>query len=216
MAKGNVPKAIGQRLAEARDDRRLSQTDIAGALGVSRGAVGQWETGQTTPSTENLAEAALELRVSFDWLATGRGEKLLPAPAPTGRGRAIVSVPVVSWVSAGKLADPGTQIPVEDVPLLAFADLGRGDYFALKVEGDSMDRLSPEGSVIVVNRRERELIPGKAFVFSVRGDTTYKLWRAEPDRLEPYSTNPANQAIFIKRQRDMQVIGRVRRTVLDL
>jgi SOS-response transcriptional repressor LexA len=214
MAKGTVAKDIGGRLATARDERRLSQTDIAVALGVTRGAVGQWETG-TAPSTENLIQAALELDVSFEWLATGRGDKRLPPAEPKPPPR-MTSVPLVSWVSAGRLADPGTQIPVEDVPLLAYADLGRGEFFALTVRGDSMDRVSPDGSVIVVNRRERELIPGKAFVFSVRGDTTYKIWRPDPDRLEPYSTNPANQAIYIRRQRDMEVIGRVRRTVLDL
>jgi SOS-response transcriptional repressor LexA len=73
---------------------------------------------------------------------------------------AVTQVPLLSWLSAGKLADARSQIPVEDVPLLPFADLGRGNFFALKVRGDSMDRLSPEGSVIVVNRAERHLVDG--------------------------------------------------------
>lgn len=128
----------------------------------------------------------------------------------------VASVPLLSWVSAGKLADVHSQIPVEDVPLLAFADLGRGDFFALKVDGDSMDRVSPDGSTIVVNRAERTLIAGRCYVFSVRGQTTYKMWHADPVYLAPYSTNPANQPIFIKKKRDLGVIGRVRRTVLDL
>src|SRR5690242_4525941 len=54
------------------------------------------------------------------------------APIP----RNFREVPVLSWVSAGQLADASSQIPVEDVPLLAFADLGRGEFFALKVRGD--------------------------------------------------------------------------------
>ncbi len=209
--------AIGRRLAQAREDRGISQSGLARALGVSRGAVGQWETGQTSPATENLSQAAIELTVAFDWLATGRGTKAPPDPyQPPAGPRRLQQVPVLSWVSAGKLADAGSQIPVEDVPLLAFADLGRGDFFALKVRGDSMDRLSPEGSVIVVNRADRALVTGKAYVFCVRGETTFKLWHADPPYLAPYSTNPANQPIFIKRKSDFDVIGRVRRTVLDL
>ena len=126
-------------------------------------------------------------------------------------------VPLLSWVSAGRLADGHSQIPVEDVPLLAFADLGRGDYFALKVSGDSMDRVSPEGSVIVVNRADRTLVSGKPYVFFAPGEgASYKLWHADPPYLMPYSTNPANEPLFIKRKRDFTVIGRVRRTVLDL
>lgn len=125
-------------------------------------------------------------------------------------------VPLLSWVSAGKLAEPASQIPVEDVPLLAFADLGRGHFFALKVQGDSMDRVSPDGSIIVVNRDDRTLIPGKAYVFAQRGETSYKIWRPDPAHLAPLSTNPTHQPIFIKNKRDVEVIGRVRRTLLDL
>lgn len=131
----------------------------------------------------------------------------------------LVRVPLLSWVSAGKLrGDLAQPIPVADVPLLAFSDLGRGDFFALKVEGDSMDRLSPDGSVIIVNRLDKTLIRGKPYVFAVRGKATYKLWESSDDvhRLEPYSFNPAHKAIFPKRDGDMEVVGRVRRTMFDL
>lgn len=125
-------------------------------------------------------------------------------------------VPLIEWVTAGNLAEPRSQLPVHDVPLLAFADLGRGEFFALKVRGDSMNRVSPEDSVIVVNRADRELISGAYYVFAVRGETTFKMWHAAPPYLAPYSTNPANQPIFFARKRDLEVIGRVRRTLLDL
>lgn len=130
----------------------------------------------------------------------------------------LVRVPLISWVAAGRLADSSSQIPVEDVPLLAFADLGKGDFFALTVKGDSMDRLSPDGSIIIVDRSDTDLVPGKPFVFYEKTEgTTYKLWRPEPvPRLDPHSWNSANQPIFIKRKRDFGIIGRVRRTLLDL
>lgn len=140
----------------------------------------------------------------------------MPAPEARDYGVSAVTIPLLAWVSAGKLADPTTQIPVEDVPLLAFADLGRGDFFALRVVGDSMDRVSPEGSLIVVDRSDRTLIAEKGYVFSLRGETTYKLWRPEPPHLAPYSWNPSHKPTFIKGKRDLEVVGRVRRTVLDL
>lgn len=127
----------------------------------------------------------------------------------------ITLVPELTWVSAGKLVDSSTQTPLQDVKLLAFPDLGPGDFFALRVEGDSMDRVSPSGSVIVVNREDKQLLPGKPYVFWSRG-ATYKLWRPNPARLEPYSTNPAHQAIFLMPDDEPHVVGRVRRTALDL
>lgn len=142
--------------------------------------------------------------------------KVTTAGAHSSHRSASIDVPLLSWVSAGRLADAESQIPVEDVPLLAFADLGRGDFFALRVSGDSMDRISPDGSIIVVNRADRELVPEKPYVFLHRGETTFKLWRANPDHLAPHSWSGANKPIFLKGKKEFEVIGRVRRTVLDL
>jgi SOS-response transcriptional repressor LexA len=127
-------------------------------------------------------------------------------------------IPLLDNVTAGKLRSISSQIPVEDVPLLAFADLGRGDFFALTVEGDSMDRVSPENSVIVVNQAERTLVSGRAYVISRRGETTFKLWRSDPPRFAPYSTNPVHEPIYVKSKAEAEkmVVGRVKRTVLDL
>lgn len=139
-----------------------------------------------------------------------------PSPRKERASTKIFEVPLLDSVTAGKLKTPSSQVPIEDVPLLAFADLGRGDWFALKVEGDSMDRYSPEGSIIVVNKADRDLINGRCYVFSLEGRVTYKVWRGgEPPYLAPHSTNPDNAPIFFKK-RDLEVIGRVKRTVLDL
>lgn len=168
------------------------------------------ENGDRIPSIDMARRYARAYRVRWEWLLEGEGEPEMRSEAH------IVSVPLISWVSAGRLADPGAPYPVEDIPLLAFADLGPGDWFALRVDGDSMDRVSPSGSIIVVNRADRELLTGKAYVFCVRGDTTFKRWNAEPACLLPYSTNPEHVPMFVRRTRDLEVVGRVRRTLLDL
>lgn len=130
----------------------------------------------------------------------------------------VAQIPLLDTVTAGKLRGSSTQIPVADVPLLAFADLGRGDFFALTVEGDSMDRVSPDGSVIVVNQADRTLVSGKPYVISQRGEATFKLWRADPPRFAPFSTNPVHEPIYVKSKSEAEklVVGRVKRTVLDL
>jgi SOS-response transcriptional repressor LexA len=152
--------------------------------------------------------------------ATATAKSILFGPeaarAATPKEPGIVRIPLLSWVSAGRFADATSQLPSEDVPMMAFADLGPGDYFALKVVGDSMDRISPEGSVIVVNRADRTLVADRFYVFSVRGETTYKRWHpGDPQYLAPFSTNAHHDPIFVN-QRKFGVVGRVRRTVLDL
>lgn len=146
---------------------------------------------------------------------------LLGGPPPRGEKGSprLQLVPLLDTVTAGKLKTPSSQIPVEDVPFLAFADLGRGEFFALQLEddADSMDRVSPPRSILVVNKADRELRSGRYYIFLIDGETTYKMWQdGDPSYLAPFSTNPVHKPIFIKRKRAFDVIGRVKRTVLDL
>lgn len=125
-------------------------------------------------------------------------------------------VPIVDWVTAGTLKEPSSQVEPGSHPTLAVAGLGRGNFIGLHVAGDSMDRVSPEGSIIIVDLADRTLINGKCYIFAIRGETTYKVWNSEPAYLAPNSSNNLNKPIFFKHRRDLSVIGRVRRTVLDL
>lgn len=156
------------------------------------------------------------LGVRGEWLFDGKGPKKPAPPAPAEQSD-LIRVPLLDSVSAGRLTAPTSQIPVEEVPLLAFADLGPGEFFATRVDGTSMDRLSPDGSIIIVNRRDRTLISGRCYLFAHRGETTYKRWQGgDPAYLEPYSTDVIHKPIFVHKKKDFEVIGRVKRTVLDL
>jgi len=68
---------LADRIAKARKSRKLSQTQLATVLGVSRGACGQWEAGFSPPSSKRLADLARVLEVPYEWLATGRGESVM-------------------------------------------------------------------------------------------------------------------------------------------
>jgi len=64
---------FSDRITFARKRLGLSQAQLASMLGVSRGACGQWEQGVSTPCVAHMAELARVTEVSFEWLATGRG-----------------------------------------------------------------------------------------------------------------------------------------------
>lgn len=202
-----------------RVDRRLREIQIgpveaaAAVEGLERNYIRDLVDGKK----ESFNQAKLPLVAqALKWTVSD----LLGGAAPRReKASKVQSIPLLDTVTAGKLKTPSSQIPVEDVPLLAFADLGRGDYFALKIEddADSMDRISPPGSILVVNKADRELRSGRCYIFSIDGETTYKMWQdGDPSYLAPFSTNPIHKPIFVKRKRDFDVIGRVKRTVLDL
>lgn len=208
MEKTELRQRIKARLAEL----DLSAIEAANAVpGLERNYIRDFLEGKKqsfSASKQPLVAAALRWTVAD---LVGPPPRRSSASAPK-----LAMVPLLDRVTAGRLRSPSSQIPIDDVPLLAFADLGRGEFFALTVEGDSMDRYSPEGSIIVVNKAERALVNGRCYVFSVKGETTYKMWQGGTNaHLAPFSTNPFNKPVFFK-PRDLEVIGRVKRTILDL
>jgi transcriptional regulator with XRE-family HTH domain len=61
----------------ARTDAGIrSQMEFARRLGVTRSAVSEWERDKSKPSTGNLSRIAHLTGKGFDWLATGRAEKM--------------------------------------------------------------------------------------------------------------------------------------------
>ena len=130
-------------------------------------------------------------------------------PEPTRR------VPILSWVSAGQMREAVDLSDVQEDRTIQVGGLGNGDFFGLTVQGESMNRVSPEGSIIIVDANDRELHPGQPYVFSIRGEATYKRWQPDPPRLEPDSWLP-HPTIFPSGEDKMLVVGRVKRTMLDL
>lgn len=74
---------LSRRILEARKRVGLSQEALALELNVSRSAVAQWEMEHgTVPAVENLIALARRTGMRFEYLATGRGDKVFGAPIP--------------------------------------------------------------------------------------------------------------------------------------
>lgn len=63
----NHPNNIGDRIREAREAVNLTQSQLSRELGVTRQAVGQWESGVTVPDLENLVVLAIVTDQPLDW-----------------------------------------------------------------------------------------------------------------------------------------------------
>lgn len=72
--------SIGSRITELRNEKELSQGQLADLLGVSRQAVSKWENDKTSPDTLNLIRICDVLDTEIEYLATGRHPVYLPAP----------------------------------------------------------------------------------------------------------------------------------------
>lgn len=94
--------------------------------------------------------------------------------------------------------------------------LPHSDFIALRVQGESMNRISPDGSIIFVDLRDRELVNGRLYVFRSNDSATYKAY-VRTDKgvyLAPRTTDPDHEIIIP--EGEIEVVGRVVRTMLDL
>jgi transcriptional regulator with XRE-family HTH domain len=68
------PQDIGARIRTAREEQGWTQDQLAAAVGVSRSAVAQWETGRAGQVTTNLTRVASALGVGVEYLMNGRSK----------------------------------------------------------------------------------------------------------------------------------------------
>jgi transcriptional regulator with XRE-family HTH domain len=64
-------REAGERIRQARRERGLTQESLAAAVGVSRSAVAQWETGRSGQVRGNIAGIARALQVDVEFLLYG-------------------------------------------------------------------------------------------------------------------------------------------------
>lgn len=194
------------KIKEQRVQLRLSQAELAKRVGVSRSTIAMWETGGSQPDNDALRRIADILGVSTDYLL-GRTD-YSDIPAPTTKGKWI---PVLGCVQAG--------IPIEAVEdIIGYEEISNemaqsGDYFALRIRGDSMEPRMHEGDVVIV-RKQDDAETGDVCVVMVNGDdATVKRIKKSPEGLFLIANNPAFEPMFFSNREidelPVQVIGKV-------
>lgn len=209
MIKGKFPNGLAAAMKRA----GIGITELAKRADVAKQNVQRHRDGERRLTREwaeryspYVGESAE--RLVFHNKREPRAKATTPSSAPA-------TVPLVSWVSAGRLAPTVPVMPQNVRKTLAVAGLPRGDWIALEVDGDSMDRIAPSGAIIFVDRSDNEPKNNRFYVFAAAdGDATFKRYRANPDRLQPFSTNPDHETI--PAEEGWMVLGRVRRVTLDI
>lgn len=180
------------------------------ALGISQSLVINNANGNNAISKKAAEAYARVFGHTAGWYLFGEN-------GPAAAEAVLIDIPLISSVAASRLKEQEGVSPADVERYLHADDLPAGDWVALTVEGTSMDRLAPDGSVIIINRADSTLLDGRYYVFSVdNGAATFKTYRRNPERLQPFSTNPDHMSIPVTGDTDLYVFGRVRRVIQDV
>ena len=127
------------------------------------------------------------------------------------------------------LSNSGTKIPVlgsvpAGIPIEAIQDIidyeeidsetaAKGDYFALKIKGNSMEPRICEGDVVIV-RKQDDVESGDIAIVMVNGnDATIKRLMKYEDGIRLFPSNPAYEPMYFTNEdiknKPVHVIGKV-------
>ena len=190
-----------------RKEVNLSQGELAKLTGYTdRTSISKIESGKV-----DLPQS--KIRIFAEALHTTEGELMgtteppLPSDAipyaPTQR------IPILGRISAG--------LPLyadEQIEGYTYTDLNHGgEYFALRVHGDSMNAIRIYDGDLLIIRKQDVVEDGEIAVVMVNDDeATVKCWHRRENivMLEPKSTNPTHQMqIYDAKETPIRVIGKV-------
>lgn len=172
----------GKRLKMLREEKGLTQKDLAEKLSLTPKAISFYELGSREPSGDALIRMAHILGTTTDYLLGNSTTK--EADQKVGRG---VRIPVLGRVVAG--------IPIEAVEeILDYEEItpelaASGEFFALKIRGHSMEPRMMEGDVVIV-RRQDDVDSGDVAIVLVNGnEATVKRIKKQPEGITLIATN---------------------------
>jgi repressor LexA len=200
----------GERLKTARVSAGYGSTvEAAQALGVSQSTYAQHENGIRGIPKDKAPLYARRFKVSAEWLLYGKGgtdKTILDGAEPTMPIPLLGDVPAGPWREAIRKSHHFIPAPQAGMPPSAYA---------LKVRGDSMDKIAQDGATIVIDPTDFDLFEKRLFVVrNGDGEVTFKQYLERPARLVPASRNPAHKEIPIT-DRGFEIVGRVIKIILD-
>lgn len=147
-------------IKDLRNKKGLTQAQLAKLCSVHQTAVSQWEKGRTDPDRESLKILSAVFGVPVDTIMG----------LDSGENKVII--PVLGYVRAG--------VPIEAVEeILDYEEISpqlaaTGDFFALKIKGNSMEPRICENDVVIV-RKQSDVDSGDVAVVLVNSmDATVK------------------------------------------
>lgn len=192
---------IGERIKKLCRANDIKVTNMEKELGIAKGYITHLEKDGSVPSATRLKKIAAYLGVSE--------EMLLGHEEPTSSGG--VLIPLVGRVSAGLPITAVENVLGQEEISKKLAETG--EFFALKIRGDSMSPDIHDGDIVVV-RKQSCAEDGDIVIAIVNGDDgVCKTFRRTADAVMLISKNPAYEPlVFTSAELDtvpVKIAGRV-------
>lgn len=158
---------VGNNINAIRIHNGLSQEQFARLAEVSQTTVSAWECGQTFPRRSNinrLLKSFPELTLD-DIFSEENGFARRALALNPNRSEALI--PLYGSISAGK--------SLEMLPVMEYLDVSESlkerfpHAFFLRINGESMNRVLPNGSLALIDPTQREIVDNGIYALCING-----------------------------------------------
>ncbi len=208
---------FGKRLKKIREERNMSQDELASLLKTSKQVISRYETSQRIPKITTVYEYAQKLGVSLEELtgyAVTDGQAKLEDNILTDNRKnteTVIRIPVLGTVKAG--------IPMEAIEeILDWEEISekmsrQGEFFGLRIKGDSMSPRILDGDVVIV-RQQPDAETGDIVIVKINGDDACcKKLIKHSNSISLISFNPAYEPMYFNHDdvisKPVTIIGKV-------
>lgn len=214
---------LGRRLRTIRWEVGDPQREeFASRLGLHVNSLANYERGDRIPNLDVLLAYRENLNVDLHWLLTGKGRMFDSRTqnevlTPISAGDKLIQLPYLDQDIASGEACASSESPqfgplAVDRDLLKDAEAAPEGCCLLKVKGDSMVPTMPEGSLLIVDRRQTNIEQGCVYVLLVGNVLVIKRARWLADgKLQLFSENQERyptEVFEADAVADLNVIGR--------
>ena len=198
----NSNKEVVELVKKLTEEQGMSMSELARRVGTAKSAISRYFNGTREFPLNKIEEFASALHTTPDFLL---GMEYEPQ---TQQG---LKIPVLGTVAAG--------IPISAVEdILDYEEIdsswqSQGEFFALKIKGDSMQPKMDDGDVVIV-RQQSDANSGDTVIALVNGDdaTCKKLQKTE-NGIMLVSTNPNYLPMFFTNEeiqtKPVVILGKV-------
>ena len=189
------------RIKSAREDLKLTKRELAKRIGVHESSINKYEKGLVDIPLSKISELSRVLNVTEAYLMGWEDEQKLQG----------LKIPVLGTVAAG--------IPISAVEdILDYEEVpqsweNQGEFFALKIKGDSMEPRMESGDVVIV-KQQPDANSGDTVIVLVNGDdATCKRLQKTDNGIMLVSTNPKYPPMFYSNEeiqtKPVVILGKV-------
>ena len=198
------------RLKQLRNEKKINQRELANFLKVAPSTISMYESGQREPNFEVLESLADFFNVDLNYLL-GKSDKTTKLMIEDSQPLQGLKIPVLGTVAAG--------IPISAVEgILDYEEVpqsweSQGEFFALKIKGDSMEPRMESGDVVIV-KQQSDANSGDTVIVLVNGDdATCKKLQKTDNGIMLVSTNPKYPPMFFSKEdivnKPVVILGKV-------